>query len=213
MRTSIWKWLVLGVMIAAASAQAGVAFEAGLKGWYAEPKVADRVLMVGPEIDVRIGDIYWVRGFYIYGEFDYIQQREPRMVQDFSLYDAEILAGFNWDIFKFGVGLRGMSVLIEQDSDPRRVTKPDAFGPTLAIGAEQSFAEWPWGFEGSPWGWYADTSWMFADFEDDKGEHINFEAGFTYQTVNWRSSLGYRFKHTFDHDRMEGFVASVRLRF
>jgi len=124
------------------------------------------------------------------------------------------MAGMNWDIFKFGAGARGMSVLIKEDvADGQRVRRPNAFGPALSVGAVQSFAEWPWGFAGSPWGWYADATWMFYDLEDDDGEHVNFSAGITHVSHGIYKSIGYRFKETFDHERMEGFTAKLLFEF
>lgn len=197
-----------------ATARGELFLDAGVKLWYAEPKVTDRAVMFGPSAVLSLDDTFWLRGFFLFGNYSYIQQREPRRVQDFTIYDSEIAAGMNWDIFHFGLGLRAMSVVIERSGrDGRRVDRPDAMGPALILGASQSFSEWPWGFTGSPWGWYAGASWMFHDFEDDDGEHINFEAGITHVSHNLYKSIGYRFKYTSAHERMEGFTATLMFAF
>lgn len=197
------------------SARAEVLFDAGLKLWYAEPKVTERAMMFGPSATASFDEYIWLRAFFLYGNYDYIQSGEPRRVQSFSVHDAELSGGIHWDIFHVGAGLRSMSVVIEEtgDTGPRRVRSPGAWGPAVVLGASQSFAEWPWGFTGSPWGWYAGMSWMFLDLENDDGEHINFEAGITHVSGLLYKSIGYRFKETFDHERMEGFTATLMLSF
>ena len=214
MRNMMFGLLAVGLLGTAIHARAEVVVDAGVKLWYAEPKVADRAMMYGPSARMQIGEASWVRASYLYGEYDFIRSREPRRVQDFGLHDAELMAGMNWDIFNFGVGARWMSVLIEEDvADGQRVRRPNAFGPAVGVGAAQSFAEWPWGFEGSPWGWFAGATWMFYDLEDDDGEHVNLEAGITHVSHGIYKSIGYRFKETFDHERMEGFTAKLMFEF
>lgn len=188
--------------------------DAGLKLWYAEPRALDRALMYGPSAVLSRGDQYWVRGFLLYGEYDFVRSNFPRVVQDFSIYDAELAAGINWNIFHFGAGVRSSSVIIKEDrADGPRVRRPSGTGPAFILGASQSFADYPWGFDGSPWGWFAGLSWMFADLEDDDGEHLNFELGITHISHGFYKSVGYRFQDTFDHDRIEGVVATLLYEF
>ena len=214
MRRWMLAGLVLGLLSVAGAARAEPVFDAGVKLWYAEPKVTDRALMVGPAAQVEVDGTWWVRGFYLYGEYDFVRSREPRRVQDFGLHDAELMAGMNWEFFQIGAGARWMAIVEDVPSgDGERARRPNAFGPAISLGAAQSFAEWPWGFEGSPWGWYAGMSWMFYDFENDDGEHINFYAGITHVSHGIYKSLGYRFKETFDHERMEGFTAQLMFEF
>ncbi len=204
-----------GIVLASGlSAKAELAVDAGLKLWYAEPKVTDRAMMFGPAAMASLDDLFWMRAFYLYGSYGYIQSREPRSVQSLSIHDAELSGGINWDIFHFGGGLRSMSVVTEQTGgNENRVRTPNAWGPTAVAGASQSFSEWPWGFTGSPWGWYAGVSWMLYDMEDNDGEHVNFEAGITHVGNLFYTSIGYRFKETFDHERMEGFTAVLMVAF
>lgn len=188
--------------------------DAGVKVWYAEPHPTDRALMLGPSIAASLADTYWVRGFFLFGEYDFVRSNQPRVVQDFSVRDAEWVGGINWDIFHVGFGLRSSTIITQERlADGPRVRTPNALGPALVAGISQSLTENPWGFEDSPWGWYAGASWMFYDFEDDNGEHINFELGITHVSNNLYKSLGYRYKHTFDHDRMEGFMATLMFEF
>ncbi len=214
MRNTGLVLLTAGLLSSTMVARADVIVDAGLTLWYAEPKVSDRAMMYGPSVRLDIDETWWIRGYYLYGEYDFVRSREPRRVQDFGLHDAELLAGMNWDIFRFGAGARWMAVLIEDRSGAeRRVRTSNAVGPVLVVGAEQSFAEWPWGFEGSPWGWYAGVSWMFYDMEDDDGEHLSIEAGITHVSHGIYKSIGYRFRETFDHERMEGFTATLLFEF
>ncbi len=214
MRKMMFLLVTIGLLAAATTVRAEAEWDGGLKLWYAEPKVADRALMYGAAGRVELDDHFWVRGFYLYGDYDFVRSSEPRRVQDFGLHDAELIAGMHHDIFHFGFGARWMAVLIEEDlGDQSRVRRPNAFGPALVAGATQSFAEWPWGFEGSPWGWYAEATWMFYDVESDDGDHINFAAGVTHVSHGIHKSLGYRFKETFDHERMEGFTAKLLFAF
>lgn len=214
MRKTMFALWVVGLLSSVVAVRADVAIDGGLKLWYAEPKVTDHALMYGPAVRAQFGDAYWVRGFYLYGEYDFIRSSEPRRVQDFGMHDAELLGGMNAGLFSVGAGVRSMSVLIEEDTaDGSRVRRPNALGPVVALGASQSLADWPWGFEGSPWGWYAGASWMFYDLEDDDGEHLNLEAGITHVSQGIHKSIGYRFKETFDHERMEGFTAKLTFAF
>jgi hypothetical protein len=210
-------WLGLWAILAANQVLAqmdGVYFDGGVKAWYAEPKVTDRALMYGPSAAISVGDQYWVRGYYLYGQYDYVRSVAPRRVQGFGIHDAELVAGMNWDVFHFGFGLRSMTVLIEEDGDPAPIVRrPNALGPVLAAGASQSFAEWPWGFEGSPWGWFGGVTWMFSDLESNDGEHLNLEAGITHVSQGLYKRLGYRYKETFDHEPMEGFIATLMFAF
>ena len=193
---------------------AEVYFDGGIKLWYAEPKLADRAMMYGPSGVISIDETYWLRAYYLYGQFDYIQRREPRRVGDFGVYDAELAGGINWNIFHFGVGLHWATVLFEETGpDTRTIRNKGGFGPVLVAGVAQSLTEWPWGFAGSPWGWYSGATWMFHDFEDHNGEYINFEVGVTHMSHGLYKSIGYRFKETFEHERMEGFTATLLFEF
>lgn len=214
MRKSFVLWVLLGLLGTVAIARADTTFDAGVKLWYAEPKVTDRAMMYGPAARLVLDSRFWVSGNYLYGEYDYVRSSAPRIVQDFGLHDAELMAGVNWDIFDFGFGARWMAVLMEEPTVAgTRVRRPNAFGPVFSVGASQSFADWPWGFEGSPWGWFADASWMFYDAEDDDGEHLNVEVGVTHESYGVHKRIGYRFKETFDHEQMEGFTASLLFEF
>ncbi len=211
-------FISMALLAYAGQAMADMYFDAGVKLWYAEPKVTGRALMYGPSAVLSVDDLYWARGFYLYGDYDYVRDRATREVQDFSSYDAELSGGINLGIFHVGGGIRWASVVIETEADEeaeeaRRIRTPQSYGPVIIAGLSQSFAEPPWGFTGSAWGWYAGTSWMFYDVKNDKGEHINFEAGITHMSAGIYKSLGYRFKHTFDHERMEGFMATIMFEF
>lgn len=214
MRQRIFVFWVVGLLGWAGVARSEVYIDAGAKLWYAEPKGTDSALMYGPSAILSVGDLYWVRAFYLYGEYDYIQSHEPRVVQDFGIHDAEIVGGVNCNIFHVGLGARWTSIPIrEKVGDRSRARRPNAMGPALVAGASQSFSEYPWGFQGTPWGWYAGASWMFYDVEDDDGEHLNIEAGISHMSHGFYKSIGFRFKDTFDHERMEGFVVSLLFEF
>ncbi len=215
MRSSTILLAILSVVTLLSRAQADTWYlDAGVKVWYAEPRPTDRALMLGPSIVLNRADTYWVRGFFLFGEYDFVRSNQPRVVQDFSIRDAELLAGKNWNIFHAGLGFRSSTVVMtERLPDGPRVRTPNALGPAFVVGISQSLTEYPWGFEDSPWGWYAGASWMFYDFEDDDGEHINFELGITHVSHNLYKSLGYRYKNTFDHARMEGFMATLMFEF
>ncbi|GEM_PF-2170744 len=189
-------------------------FDGGIKLWYAEPKLADRAMMFGPSAVVSIHEQYWLRAFYLYGNYDYVREPETRAVDSFGLHDAELVGGLNWHIFHVGAGLRWSTVLLEEDTaNGRLIRNRTAGGPVLAAGIAQSLAEWPWGFTGSPWGWYVGGSVMFYDFEDDDGEHLNLEAGVTHMSHGLYKSIGYRYQNTFDHGHTEGFTATFMLEF
>lgn len=215
MRSSAFLFAVISTFVLLQSTPAMSWYvDAGVKVWYAEPQPADRALMLGPSAVISWDDTYWVRGFFLFGEYDFVRSNEPRVVQDFSVHDAEIVGGFNWNIFHVGLGLRASTVVTEEERpDGPRVSTPSAFGPALVAGISQSLTEYPWGFEDSPWGWYAGASWMFFDAQDDDGEHLNFELGITHVSNNLYKSLGYRYKETFEHERMEGFMATLMFEF
>ncbi len=193
--------------------QADLYFDGGLKLWYAEPKLAERAMMFGPSAVLSVQEDFWLRAFYLYGQYDYVQRPDTRQVGSVGVYDAELVGGLNWDIFHFGVGLRWATVLREERvEDGRLIRNRASGGPVLAAGVAQSLAEWPWGFTGSPWGWYAGLSWMFYDIDDD-GEHINVDVGITHVSHGLYKSIGYRYKNVFDHERMEGFTITFMLEF
>lgn len=216
MRRIAVSLLVAGLLMTAVPAYTqDVEFDAGVKLWYAEPDVNDRAFMFGPAGSIRFMDTFWITAHYLWGEFEFIESRDPRRVESFDVEDAEIVGGADWDIFRFGAGFRWSTLVISDRSGPDAsvLSHPDAYGPMILIGAYQSFAEWPWGFTGSPWGWYADGSWMFHDMGDRDGEHVTIEAGLRHSTYGIRSQLGYRYSYYIDHDKLEGFVASLALEF
>lgn len=207
---------IMGLLIATGAARAvEPMFTAGVKLWYAEPKVADRALMYGVAGEMDILDNFWLSGHYLRGEFDFIRRIEPRSVKRISGQDLEVLAGWSVRIFDLGLGFRLTTVLMEDDpvNDLVRIRNPDAYGPVASLGASQSFQDWPWGFTGSPWGWYAGVSLMPADFSDHDGEHVVLMAGFSHYSHNLLKTIGYRYQNFFDHEQVEGFAAALRFEF
>jgi len=213
MKRYVVTLLSAGMITTSVFAQADSAFDAGVKLWYAEPKEADLALMYGVGFNGQM-DGFWVSGFYVRGENDFIRVNEPRVTQDFSHADGELAGGLEWDIFRYGLGFRAASVLERRvTEDGARLDRKTAYGPMLTLTATQKFAEWPWGFTGSPWGWYAETSYMFLDVADKDGEHLNVEAGVSFETGGLNMRVGYRYKSYFDFSDMVGFTGSLTFDF
>ncbi len=204
--------LLLSVSVSNAS---GSAPRAGIKLWYAEPKVVDRAMMYGAAGRMHFMDDYWVSAHYMRGDFDFIERVRPRSVKRVAQQDAEIVAGRNFNIFNAGIGFRLSTVLREGDpvGDLDRVMDDESYGPMVSLGAVQSFEDWPWGFRGSPWGWYAGVSAMVNDFSDHDGEHLTVMAGLSHYSHNMHKTIGYRFQNFFDHEQVEGFTAGLLFEF
>jgi len=213
MKNKIAYLLSAVLLSSATNVYAQSTFDAGVKMWYAEPKVADLSLMYGVAVNGEM-DGLWLSGFYVRGENEFIRVNEPRNTQSFSHMDGEAAGGLTWDIFRFGLGFRGASVLERRVTDGgARLDRKTAYGPMFTAGALQSFSEWPWGFEGSPWGWYADSSLMFYDFSDHDGEHLNVEVGVSLATGGINMRLGYRYKYYLDFKDIVGFTGSLTFDF
>ncbi len=191
-------------------------FSGGAKLWYAEPKLTDRAFMYGVTGMGEWGDDFWVSAHYLRGEFDFVERVRPQRVKRVALQEGEVLAGRSVDIFRVGLGVRWLSVPKEEDnpeSERKRLRRPEAYGPVLHGVASQSFEEWPWGFTGTGWGWYAGGSVMAYDFSDHDGEHFVVMAGLSHYAHHLHKTIGYRFLKYFDHDQMEGFTAALRFEF
>lgn len=178
----------------------------------------DNVALVGPKFELTFPESpFWVSGMLLYGSTE--GDIEGPVVDswgsqvgsvdgsfDFTLTDAELLAGYSYNVIDVGIGVRHTTWeaaklnynMVFVDGSWIAETLPDSeltiFGPVVYLGAGSQFGD-------SPMGWYAGGSFMFIDLGDEEdGEHFNIEAGIFFSKGHISATGGYRMKKFLNYD-------------